>query len=66
VFVAGPLAGAIIAVGCAVVLRGPGGDPAARVVASGRLVPTLGLGASADVGTGGAGAALRFESLRVW
>jgi aquaporin Z len=37
VYVAGPLLGAIIAVGCAAVLRGRGGDPAARVAASGRL-----------------------------
>jgi aquaporin Z len=42
VYVAGPLAGAIIAVGCAVILRGHGGDPAARATASGRL------GASAE------------------
>jgi aquaporin Z len=37
VYVAGPLIGAIIAVACAAVLRGRGGDPAARVAASGRL-----------------------------
>jgi aquaporin Z len=37
VYVAGPLAGAILAVGCAVILRGRGGDPTARSAASGRL-----------------------------
>ena len=36
VYLAGPLTGASIAVGCAVVLRGGGGDPAARTAASGR------------------------------
>ena len=44
VYVAGPLAGALIAVGCAFVLRGKGGDAMARrggVAASlgGRLTP---------------------------
>ena len=39
VYVAGPLTGAIIAVGCAVILRGRGSDPMARVAASGRLGP---------------------------
>jgi aquaporin Z len=42
IYVAGPLIGAIIAVGCAAILRGRGGDPAARVAASG----TLGAGAA--------------------
>ncbi len=42
VYVVGPLIGAIIAVGFAVILRGPGGDPAARVTASGRLGDTAG------------------------
>jgi aquaporin Z len=37
VYVAGPLTGAILAVACAAILRGRGGDPAARVAASGRL-----------------------------
>jgi aquaporin Z len=37
VYVAGPLAGAVLAVGCAVILRGPGGDPTARRAASGWL-----------------------------
>jgi aquaporin Z len=36
-YVAGPLAGAALAVGCAWILRGPGGDAAARAAASGRL-----------------------------
>jgi aquaporin Z len=39
VYVAGPLLGAFIAVGCAVVLRGTMRDPMARVAASGRPVP---------------------------
>jgi aquaporin Z len=37
VYVAGPLIGALIAVGCAFVLRGPGGDGSARTAAAGRL-----------------------------
>lgn len=37
VYVAGPLIGAAIAVGCAVILRGRGGDPTARTAASGAL-----------------------------
>ncbi|MBV9536042.1 MAG: aquaporin [Solirubrobacterales bacterium] len=37
VYVAGPLLGALFAVGCAWILRGPGGDAAARAAASGRL-----------------------------
>src|ERR1700733_3748394 len=36
-YVAGPLVGAVLAVGCAWILRGPGGDTAARAAASGRL-----------------------------
>ncbi len=35
VYLAGPLIGAILAVGCAVILRGRGGDPTARAAASG-------------------------------
>lgn len=37
VYVAGPLIGAAIAVGCALILRGRGGDATARAAASGRL-----------------------------
>ena len=37
VYVVGPLIGAIIAVGCAVILRGRHRDPAAQLAASGRL-----------------------------
>jgi aquaporin Z len=37
VYVAGPLIGAAVAVGCAVILRGRGGDAAARAAASGAL-----------------------------
>ena len=37
VYVAGPLIGAAIAVACAAILRGPGGDPTARAAASGAL-----------------------------
>jgi aquaporin Z len=36
-YLAGPLIGAVAAVGCAWILRGPGGDAAARAAASGRL-----------------------------
>ena len=39
VYVAGPITGALIAVGCAYVLRGPGGDPIARAAGSGVLSP---------------------------
>ena len=52
VYVAGPLIGAIIAVGCAVLLRGRGGDPTARVAASGRLGPAPGHGATTSSGSG--------------
>jgi aquaporin Z len=37
VYVAGPLIGAMVAVGCAVILRGRGGDPNAVTAASGSL-----------------------------
>ncbi len=37
VYVAGPLIGAVIAVGCALILRGRGGDATARTTASGKL-----------------------------
>jgi aquaporin Z len=37
VYVAGPLAGAVLAVGAALILRGRGGDDMARAAASGRL-----------------------------
>jgi aquaporin Z len=37
VYVAGPLIGAVIAVGCAMILRGRGGDPTAVTAASGSL-----------------------------
>jgi len=39
VYVAGPLIGAALAVGCAVILRGRGGDPISRAAGSGRLSP---------------------------
>jgi aquaporin Z len=41
VYVAGPLIGAAIAVGCAVILRGRGGDPTSRAAGSGRLGSVL-------------------------
>jgi aquaporin Z len=37
VYLAGPLIGAVIAVGCALILRGRGGDASARAAASGAL-----------------------------
>ena len=37
VYVVGPLAGALIAVGCAIILRGPGGDPISQAAGAGRL-----------------------------
>src|SRR5215469_9302255 len=37
VYAIGPLAGAVIAVGCAIVLRGPGGDPVSRAAGAGTL-----------------------------
>jgi aquaporin Z len=37
VYVVGPLVGALIAVGFAVILRGPGGDPLSRAAGSGKL-----------------------------
>jgi aquaporin Z len=39
VYVAGPLAGAAIAIGCAVILRGRGGDAISRAAGSGVLAP---------------------------
>ncbi len=39
VYVAGPIAGALIAVGCAYVLRGAGGDPISKAAGSGVLTP---------------------------
>ena len=39
VYVAGPLIGAAIAVGCAIILRGPGGDAISRAGGSGVLHP---------------------------
>jgi aquaporin Z len=39
VYVAGPLLGAAIAVGCAVILRGRGGDPISHAAGSGVLTP---------------------------
>ncbi len=39
VYVAGPLLGAVIAVGCAVILRGRGGDPISHAAGSGVLTP---------------------------
>ena len=39
VYVAGPLIGAAIAVGCAIILRGPGGDPISHAAGAGVLTP---------------------------
>ena len=39
VYLLGPIAGALIAVGCAYALRGSGGDPISRVAGSGALDP---------------------------
>lgn len=41
VYVVGPLAGALIAVGCAFVLRGRGGTPISRAAGSGLLTPGM-------------------------
>ena len=41
VYVVGPLAGALIAVGCAIVLRGRGGGIIARAAGSGVLAPGM-------------------------
>src|ERR1700689_3366768 len=41
VYVLGPIAGALIAVGCAYVLRGGGGDPMAYAAGSGSLAPKI-------------------------
>jgi aquaporin Z len=37
VYVLGPLAGAVLAVGCAILLRGPGGGPISRAAGAGTL-----------------------------
>ena len=39
VYVVGPLAGAAIAVGCAMILRGRGGDPICHAAGAGVLTP---------------------------
>ena len=39
VYVVGPLVGAAIAVGCAIILRGRGGDPISHAAGSGVLTP---------------------------
>ena len=39
VYVVGPLAGAAIAVGCAMILRGRGGDPISHAAGAGVLTP---------------------------
>jgi aquaporin Z len=41
VYLVGPLAGALIAVGIAWILRGPGGDAGGIAAAQGRLDPTV-------------------------
>lgn len=41
-YLAGPLAGSVIALACAWVLRGPGGDATARAAAAGRLDELIG------------------------
>jgi aquaporin Z len=56
VYAAGPLLGAAIAVGCAVILRGPGGDPIAHaagsgVLTAGRLAEKAKLARDIDDGT---------------
>jgi len=54
VYVLGPAAGALIAVGCAFILRGSGGDPTSRLAGSGALVPHR-PGAGSEPPRGGAG-----------
>jgi hypothetical protein len=39
VYVAGPLLGAAIAIGCAIILRGRGGNPVSHAAGSGVLTP---------------------------
>ena len=66
VYVVGPLAGALIAVGCAIVLRGRGGDAISRAAGSGvldegsltarqRLAQDIDEGERVPPGLGGAG-----------
>ena len=55
VYLVGPIAGALIAVGFAMVLRGRGGNPVSRAAGSGRLggaPPTARAGLSQDIGQG--------------
>jgi aquaporin Z len=57
-YVLGPVAGALIAVGSAYILRGPGGDPASRRAGSGALdasAPRAGEGLSDDLARGDTG-----------
>jgi aquaporin Z len=56
VYVAGPIAGSLIAVGCAVILRGRGGDAISRAAGSGELgtgALTAGTGPSGEIGQDG-------------
>lgn len=55
VYVAGPLVGAMIAVGIAHILRGPGGDEPAILAAQGRLPEILGQSSRPPRGPAGPG-----------
>jgi aquaporin Z len=55
VYVLGPLAGALIAVGCAHILRGPGGDPISRAAGSGTLGVSAASGSASEPPSDAAG-----------
>ncbi len=48
IYVVGPLAGGLIAVACAWILRGPGGDPGGLAAAQGRLEHVMRVGLEAE------------------
>ncbi len=50
VYIVGPLVGGILAVGCAWLLRGPGGDPGGLAAAQGRLERVMRAGLEAEAG----------------
>jgi aquaporin Z len=48
IYIVGPLAGGLLAVGCAWLLRGPGGDPGGLAAAQGRLERVMRAGLEAE------------------
>jgi aquaporin Z len=55
VYIVGPLLGGLLAVGCAWLLRGPGGDPGGLAAAQGRLDRVMREGLAAEAKAAGVG-----------